>query len=159
MTKPVHRNRSGMTLVEILITVSIIGLLAAFIIPAYNLAIRSRENALVASQLRQAVAAFSMYRMEVGSVPATRTDGKVPPEIADYFASLNITSWWTNKTPVGGVWGWSGGSTPAVMLYNVTRPTSQMLDVDKLLDGVGDLNAGSFYKTRSGESYLYNTGQ
>jgi prepilin-type N-terminal cleavage/methylation domain-containing protein len=58
MTEPIHRNRSGMTLVEILIAVSIIGLLAAFIIPAYNLAIRHRENALVASRLRQAATAL-----------------------------------------------------------------------------------------------------
>ncbi|MEI8205869.1 MAG: type II secretion system protein [Kiritimatiellales bacterium] len=159
MSEPVHRNRSGMTLVEILITVSIIGLLAAFIIPAYNLAIRSRENSLVASQLRQAATAFSMYRMEMGSVPATRTDGTVPPEIAAYFSSLGITSWWTNSTPVGGVWGWNGGSAPAVMICNVTRPTSQMLDVDKLLDRVGDLSAGSFCKTRSGANYYYSIGQ
>lgn len=149
MTKPVCRNRSGMTLVEILITVSIIGLLAAFIIPAYNLAIRSRENALTASRLRQAMTAFSMYRMEVGSVPATLTDGKVPPAIADYFASLGITSWWTNSTPVGGVWGWTGGIVPAVMIMNPTRTTAQMNEIIKMFEAAKDPNfrqSGTDYK-------------
>ena len=144
MNEPVHRNRNGFTLVEMLITVSIIGLLAAFIIPAYNLAVRSRQNALVASQLRQAATAFSMYRMETGSIPALRTGGVVPPEIADYFDSLGITSWWTNTTPVGGMWGWSPGGTPNITIVNPSRTTNQLLELDKLLDQVGDLSAGNF---------------
>ncbi|MEI7850872.1 MAG: type II secretion system protein [Kiritimatiellales bacterium] len=153
-----------MTLVEILITASIIGLLAAFIMPAYTMAVKYRENALVASRLRQAAAAFGLYRMEVGALPATRTDGTVPPGMDDYFVSLGIKSWWTQPTPVGGVWGWSAEGTPAVMLYNVTRPASQMLDVDKMVepvesDRIGSLSAGSFCKTRSGESYSYSIGQ
>lgn len=141
MTKLVHRNRSGMTLVEILITVSIIGLLAAFIIPAYNLAIRSRQNAMVASQLRQAVTAFSMYRMEVGGLPAAQGLGVIPPEMTDYFNSLNITSWWTNKAEVGGGWGWNGPT--AYILLTPTVSNDQLTGLDKLVDD-GNLATGNF---------------
>ncbi len=157
MTEPIHRNRSGMTLVEILIAVSIIGLLAAFIVPAYNLAIRHRENALTASRLRQAATAFSMYRMEVGGLPATRSDGTVPPEMTDYFVSLGITSWWTQPTPVGGVWGWSGGSAPAIMIMNATRSAAQMRELIQLFESTGDNN---FAKTKtSAVNYAYSLGQ
>jgi type II secretory pathway pseudopilin PulG len=144
-----------MTLVEILIAVSIIGLLAAFIVPAYNLAIRHRENALTASRLRQAATAFGMYRMEVGRVPATLQDGTVPPEMADYFASLGLTSWWTQPTPVGGVWGWNSAGL-AVMIMGPTKPASQMQEIIKLFESTGDRNFGL---TRSGANYAYSLGQ
>ena len=45
------RHRYGFTLIEALLVVAIVGLLVAFIIPAVNLASRSRENAQAARKL------------------------------------------------------------------------------------------------------------
>jgi type II secretory pathway pseudopilin PulG len=157
MTKPVHKKRSGMTLVDVLITVTIIAVLVAFIIPAYNLAIRSRENAEVASRLRQAAAAFSLYRSEMGSVPSTTSGGTIPPEMVDYFDAMNIKSWWTNVTPVGGAWVWCSTNPPSVMIIGATAATEQMQDIDKIFDGIVNLSAGNFGRNRTG--YYYSLGQ
>jgi prepilin-type N-terminal cleavage/methylation domain-containing protein len=143
MTESVHKNRGGMTLVEILITVSIIGLLAAFIIPAYNLALRSRQNAMVASKLRQAASAFSMYRMEVGVFPAAAGYRLIPPAMTDYFNELKITSWWTNTAEVGGGWMWAGGGTNTYITLLPTASNEQLRDLDKLVDD-GNLATGKF---------------
>ena len=146
MTKSAHRNRGGMTLVEILITVSIIGLLAAFIIPAYIVAAQHRENALVASHLRTALTAFALYRSETGAYPPNSSRGKIPPAMAGYFAELQITQWWTNATELGGKWDWDNDSGNKFK-YRVTiadaTKTGQMAALDKLVDD-GNLATGKF---------------
>lgn len=146
-----------MTLVELLITVTIIALLAAFIIPAYNLAIRRRENALVASHLRTAVTAFTMYRSEAGTYPANVSRGVVPPEMANYFADLKINQWWTTATELGGQWDWDAGSPfkYCITIASPTKSTDQMTELDKLVDD-GNLSTGNFRRTGSSGSYEYS---
>jgi len=152
MTKP--DSRHGMTLVEVLMVVVIIGLLAAFIIPAANLAIRSRENAHAASKLRQAVTAFTMYFSEMASYPADKNPGQIPPEMTAYFAELNIDDWWSDATELGGEWDWDNGYhfKYSVSISAPTRATSQMTDFDKLVDD-GNLSSGKF--RQSGTQYHY----
>lgn len=159
MTKPVYRNRSGMTLVELLITVTIIGMLAAFVIPVYNLAMRRRENSLVASHLRSALTAFAMYRSETGAYPPNSSRGTIPPAMAGYFADLKIDQWWTKTTELGGKWDWDNdaGNT---FRYRITiadaTKTEQMGDLDKLIDD-GNLATGNFRLQNS--EYCYTLGE
>jgi len=156
MSEPVSRR--GMTLVEVLMVVVIIGLLAALIIPAFNLALRSRQNAECASKLRTAVTAFEMYRSEFGSYPADRTPGVVPPEMTDFFAALNIDDWWSQSTELGGSWDWDNGYNfkYSVSISAPTKSAAQMQEFDKLIekpnDG-GDLSTGNFRKV--GTQYHY----
>jgi prepilin-type N-terminal cleavage/methylation domain-containing protein len=146
--------RYGFTLVEILLAVTIIGLLAAFIIPVFNIAIRSRENAHCASKLRQVVAAFTMYRSEMGSYPADRNPGVIPPEMTDYFAELNIDDWWSSPTELGGGWDWDNGYhyNYSVSISAPTKSAVQLTEFDKLIDD-GVLSTGNF--RQSGTQYHY----
>lgn len=146
--------RQGMTLVEVLMAVAIIGLLAAFIIPAFNLALRSRENAQTASKLRTAVAAFEMYRSEFGIYPADKNPGQIPPEMTDYFAELNIDDWWSQPTELGGGWDWDNGYhfKYSVSISNPNKTPAQLTDFDKLIDD-GNLSSGNF--RQSGTQYHY----
>jgi prepilin-type N-terminal cleavage/methylation domain-containing protein len=147
----------GFTLVEVMLAVVIIAMLAALIIPASSLAIRSRENAQAASKLRTLVAAFELYASENGDYPADVSRGIVPSGMSDYFASLKIT-WFTDATPLGGNWDWGKNQLSAVATIAIAAPTvasSQMQALDKLLDnGISDLNAGKF-RYNGSEHYYY----
>jgi len=137
--------KSGMTLVEILMTVGVIALLAAVMIPVTTIALRSRENSRTASRLRTAALAFTTYRSEMGSYPADRNPGIVPPEMVDYFTEFGIDNWWTAKTDLGGRWDWDNGYhfKYSVSISTPARSSEQMTEFDKLVDD-GDLATGIF---------------
>ncbi len=59
-----HLNRSGFTLVELLVCIAIIGLLAAMLMPALGRAYESGRRALCTNNLRQMGMAFMMYLEE-----------------------------------------------------------------------------------------------
>lgn len=143
MKKTVYR--SGMTLVEIVMVVSIIGLLATFLVPAVAQAMKDRENARAASKLRQAVTAFNLYKSETGSYPADKTPGVIPPEMVDYFADMGITAWWSQKTEIGGNWDWDKGYHFAysVSIARPARSVKQLQRFDALVDD-GNLATGKF---------------
>lgn len=152
MMNPVYKR--GMTMIEVVMVVSIISLLAAFIVPAAKLALRSRENAQAASKLRRAVAAFELYRSETGSYPADKNPGEIPPEMATYFADMKITNWWNSATELGGNWDWDNGYhfKYSVSISAPTKSTDQLTEFDKLIDD-GNLAAGKF--RQSGTQYHY----
>ena len=97
----ITRQRAGFTLVEIMIVVSIIGLLATISVPAF---VRARKRAQVTStvnDLRVFAQAISMYRLEAGEPPANawpRTefppglDGYIPQEDWDRGAHISRNS-------------------------------------------------------------------
>jgi len=143
-----------MTLVEILITVSIIGLLAAFMIPAVNKALERRDGARAASRMRIAVNAFELCNAEDGSYPPDKNPAQIPPEMIDYFANLGI-DWWESNTPVGGRWDWDQGYHFAYSV-SISAPTASakaLQDLDAMLDD-GDLETGTFRKVDSQYHYI-----
>jgi len=160
MSQPAYR--CGMTLVEVMMTVVIIGMLAAILIPSVNMAIRGRQNAECARKLHAAAEAFALYRSEVGSYPADRNPGIIPPEMAAYYFPYYKISWWTSATDLGGLWDWDelkysatwGGHSPiiSISLSNPTADTEQMRDLDGLVDD-GNLSDGRFIQI--GTQYHY----
>jgi prepilin-type N-terminal cleavage/methylation domain-containing protein len=150
-------HRCGLTLVEILLAVAIIGILAAMLTPAIGLAIRSRQNAECARKLRLAVQAFDLYASETGSYPP---DQDVPGETSVaamesyYFPYLKI-DWWGEATELGGRWDWDvgyHGFNFSVSIWGPTASTAQLTEFDRLIDD-GNLNTGNFRKV--GLQYHY----
>jgi prepilin-type N-terminal cleavage/methylation domain-containing protein len=153
MTKLAHR--SGMTLVEVLMTVTIIALLAVFLIPVANMTTRSRENAACANKLRTAVGAFELYASETGSYPETGTPGVIPPAMASYYFPYFKINWWDKITELGGKWSWNNG-TPFKYSVSITSPTKsadQLTAFDKLIDD-GNLSTGNFRISGAGYHYI-----
>lgn len=155
MTNPSYRR--GMTMVEMMLVVVIIGMLAAFILPAFNQAVLSRKNAQCATKLRTAVAAFELYRSETGGYPA---DQIVPSETtvaamqAYYFPYFNI-DWWGAATELGGRWDWDVGYNfkVSVSIYQPSASQEQLTDFDKLVDD-GNLSTGFFRKVNTQYHYI-----
>jgi len=147
-------NKYGFTLIEALLVVAILGLLVAFIIPAVNLASRSRENALAARKLQTAVEAFELYAAETGGYPPDRTPGVIPPEMTDYYFPYFKIDWWGDSTELGGSWDWDNGYhfNFSVSIAVPTRSQAQMQEFDRLIDD-GDLTTGNFRQV--GTQYHY----
>jgi|TARA_B100001245_G_scaffold9298_1_gene6416 prepilin-type N-terminal cleavage/methylation domain-containing protein len=62
--------QKGFTIVELLIVVVVIGILAAIVIVAYNGITTSANRVMVASEAKQWVKLFELYRAQNGSLPS-----------------------------------------------------------------------------------------
>lgn len=148
--RPGHlRLNRGFTLVEIMIVVTIIGLLAALAVPVWAKARRNTENTAFINDLRSGLYAAQTCLFETGAWPAEVGPGIIPPEMAPYSKS----SYWLNRSPIGGNWDWDYVASPVsarLTINGVTVDDAQMAEIDLKVDD-GDLSTGRFQKLASGK--------
>lgn len=154
--------RRGFTLAEILITVAIIGMLAAISIPSFSRArVQSRTKAAV-NDLRVIYDGFQQYSMEMGDYSAAPA---VPAVMPTYMEGFIKSTTFTNKTPVGGYYYYKStifgalNGRPAIGIvapagmWPAELDSSYMLSIDKNLDD-GDVTSGLFVRL-SNRAYYY----
>lgn len=147
--------KTGMTLVETLITVAITGLLSALLGAAVHQAIQCRRNTECARKLRTAVAAFELYAAENGRYPAESPSGTVPPEMASYYFPYFQITWWASGTELGGCWDWNASQDGIAFSVSITEASGsekQIAALDRLVDD-GNPDSGNFRK--AGAKYHY----
>jgi len=140
--------RSGMTLVEIMIVTMIILLLAGIAMPALMKARHSAQNAQFISDLRVAFSVFQQQSFQPGGLPANAAAGVIPDGMSEYLRRIN----WDEDTPITGQWDWepaANGFGDGIRVENVTVSDDRMRDIDKRLDD-NNLASGSFQKVSSG---------
>ncbi len=146
--------RRAFTLVEVMVVVAILSIIAAFVFPAINRAMRYKENAEIANKFQQALLAFELYEAENGEWPVTAAWSQNPPELDGYYFDYYGIDWWTAETKDGGRWYWYFNGSDRAYLYILWENISeeQMVEFDRLVDD-GKLNAG-VYLASPGWPYL-----
>lgn len=151
MKRTTLKKLSGFTLVEIMVTVSIIGLLTSLSVPAVMSAKDKALAAALANNFRTYAAAFEIYSLEHGTWPADEYPGTVPEGMEDRLAKFSETTY------QGGQWDWeykAVGVTAGVSLRLSSISEQVLSRIDEILDD-GDLTQGFFRKTNgNGVTYI-----
>lgn len=143
------RRRAGFTLTELMIVVSIIGLMASMSIPMFTKARENSQNSMFVADLRVLCDAFTMYCLENrGRYPSNVGAGVVPPGMDEYLGRFN----WGSDTPVGGRWNWDynvHGYTAGVAVIDPSATSEQLQVIDRYVDD-GSLGSGWFRSRPNG---------
>ncbi len=156
MTTPIRSSACrGMTLIEILIVVVLLGILAAIVIPSFAASTEETERATFASSLKTLARACEIYKYKNGDYPADGSSGTIPTGLDDYISRGSFEG----GTPIGGVWDTefndsSVGAAVGVHFHHDTpKDDAYMTEVDRLLDD-GNLGTGAFRKL-GGDRFYY----
>jgi prepilin-type N-terminal cleavage/methylation domain-containing protein len=136
------KQRGGFTLVEIMIVVTIIGLLAALAIPAFARSKESAQNARFISDLRTFSQAFEIYAQKNGGWPPDVPPRSIPAGMGGEFKEGT----WLADTSIGGAWDWDYdqfGYKAGVSVHEPTVSIAQMTEIDRKIDD-GNLSTGNF---------------
>ena len=150
----------GMTMIEIMLVVAIVGLLSIIAIPSFQTARRRAQNTAFLNDLRTLVdSVLNQYAMAKGDYPADAAPGVLPTGVAEFMPRHYD---WTAKTPIGGNWDWDRAAQRGQKVYGICyaglsvqtpdRTSEQMADIDKQIDD-GDLSTGAFRSRDNG--YIY----
>ena len=144
--------RGGMTLVEVVVVLLVIGLLAAAGLPAYLRARRYVRCSRFANDIRVATDAFQQYNLDQGDYPPDRWPGQIPPGMAGYLEGLDFRA----PTVLGGQWDWDNGQfgyRAGVSVYQPEVSREEMRVADRILDD-GNLGTGLFRQRSQGYIYI-----
>lgn len=153
----VARNSRGFTLVEIMVVVTIIGILATLAIPAFA-QVRLRTAATTfKNDARVFAEAFQRYAQENGAFPGPqRNRDRFPPDMEGYLSEED----WTRTTPIGGRYSWDdyrrnrrSGHRGAIQVIRGTMNMRELRQLDAWMDD-GNIRTG-IIQVRSGGRRVY----
>lgn len=145
------RVTAAFSLVELMVTISIISLIGAILVPTLLHAKRRALATAVGNDLRVFAGAFDAYAHERGAWPAEVDAGVMPAEMT---GRLDGTAW-LRRTPIGGQYNWDNNQThygtnyKAVIAISSTSAAALVQDVDlfEMIDRAiddGVLTTGNF---------------
>jgi len=153
--RPLHKQKHGLTLLELVIVVAIIILLAGIAVPSIFRGRRQAQIAALGDEFRTDYEAFVMYAQEKGQLPASASGFSVIPTGMDLYMPKKST--WTIDNSDGsltnpqfrGRWFWFGGPVPEypgyngfIMFYSPDITADVAQEIDNRLDD-GNVNGGA----------------
>jgi prepilin-type N-terminal cleavage/methylation domain-containing protein len=150
---------AGFTLLEIMLVVSVIGLLAVLAIPAFVKSRMRAQDTAFLNDLRVFSGALERYAITEGSYPPDSAPGVAPAGIDGYLPNR---VGWSDIPHIGGQWDWDRAATPNDKIHGVyaglsvagpSRTATQMATIDEKIDD-GDLDTGYFRRRPGGYIYI-----
>jgi prepilin-type N-terminal cleavage/methylation domain-containing protein len=140
-----HSSRQGFTIIELMVVVTIIGLIASIAIPSFISSRRSSVAARTANDFRKFSDQYHLFCMKTGDWPADGLPTTIPTGMDPYLANTV----WQKETPIGGFWDFDYGAfgfTAGVSIDSANPDDELFAAIDALIDD-GNLNTGSMVKT------------
>lgn len=145
---------SGFTIIELLVAVSIVGILASLASPVFEEYRLQSQIAATASEIKVIEKAVLAYNAANDTYPINRSQGVFPPELA----GLLNPSIFTTPPPVGGQYDWEGPSAWGIAGISVRNSkidtVSKWLILDAMLDD-HSLISGRFRWIPGPGNYVY----
>ena len=154
-TKNTASRERGFTLVEIMISVTIVGLLASMSVPAFSKVRQKSVATTIANDFRIYAAAFEIYALEHGTWPRDVGRQTIPAELNNTQYGNRLLGF-SETEHSGAQWDWDegvGGFTAKVALHVNNLDPDVILEIDEILDD-GNLSTGKFQNLSSGASYI-----
>jgi len=155
-----RRKSMGFTMIEIMIVVTIIGILAVIAIPYVREARRQAQSTSFLNDLRLiSSGTFEYYATDRGGFPPDAAPGVEPSGIGEFLPKRFD---WTEQTDIGGRWDWDRaadkdskihGCYAGISVYRPNRTVEDMRKIDATLDD-GDLATGVFRARPEGYIYI-----
>lgn len=150
-------NTRGFTLVEIMVVVTLIGILASLSLPAIQSAGLRTKASTFQNDARVFSEAFVRYAQENGTFPRNqRNRDRFPPNMEGYIKS----DAWQRTTPLGGRYSWDdfrrnnrSGHRGAIMILQSNLKMRELRAVDAAIDD-GNTKTGTM-QVRNGGSRIY----
>ncbi len=135
------RSKKSFTLVEIMIAITVIGLLMSAAIPAFFKIIDSTKVNRFLNDIKVVSNAFEFYSFDKGVYPPDAVVSVVPDGMAYYLKDFP----WTESTTIGGMWDWDNfnGISGSITVNGYSISAAQLLSIDMKIDD-GDLSSGIF---------------
>lgn len=158
------RKTGGFTILELMIVVTLIGLLAVIAVPAFQRSRREAQDRAFINDLRVlSDTTFGVYAIERGEFPPDASPGEEPADVGQYLPRGFV---WATPPRIGGLWDWDRAATrqdtfhgcyAGISVYAPSRTMGQMRDIDTALDD-GNLVTGKFRKKTEGTFLSEETG-
>ena len=151
------RNRRGFTMIEIMAVVTVLGALAALVIPTFGSLTDEAARAAFVADIKGYSSASSLFYAQNARWPEDSSSGAIPTGFESYIDPVK----WHKGTPIGGVWDFENASFGYGSSFGVhfngtgaTQDDTYMSEVDGLFDG-GDLTTGGFREIEDNSRYYY----
>ncbi|GAB5559169.1 MAG: hypothetical protein SynsKO_08160 [Synoicihabitans sp.] len=151
------KDSRGFTLVEIMVVVTIIGILATLSLPAFKAAgLKTRASTLV-NDARVFSEGFYRYAQEHGEFPRQqRNRQRFPPDMDGYISEEA----WRRTPPIGGRYSWDNirrnrrsGHRGAIMVIRSDLKMADLRAIDAMIDD-GNTTTGTM-QVRNGGARVY----
>lgn len=117
IVRPRRRKRTGFTLVELLVVITIIGMLIAILVPTAYVVTRQARNAAIATEISQLAQAIEAYKLDAGDYPPNFNDAAtLKRHVYKRWPRLPPAQWSNSQQGTPGFAELAGNLTPAEAL-------------------------------------------
>lgn len=135
---PLRYTPRGFTLIELMITVAVVGIMAAIALPSYQSYMQKAGYGEGAARLVAMGDQIRQYHAKYGRYP---NDSHIvePP-------GVDMPDYWQQATPLGGSWNWEGPDRytyAGIAILDHTADADELAMFDAIIDD-GDMDTGMF---------------